>query len=290
MAWRWLHHGILFLTVGFWLAGCSKCATTDCLDDPDLPASKTASIQGYVPLLHGTPFGEIVKIEYIDGKLHSALKYGNEARVLPGIHSIQLYNCSSWGPVLFADRTCLQEYRTLITFNLKAGHSYDAFSDGGGQFWIVDADSGAVVVGETPPVDVAALGLPPEPEPGDDTARLEQFLPLANQGNAIAQNILGRLYVTGEVVAQDYTEAVKWFRLAAEQGHRGAMKTLSFLYWGGEGVARDYVEAYMWYSLAATLGNEATRDARDVIAGAMSPAQIAEAERLAREWLASHGE
>ena len=62
------------------------------------------------------------------------------------------------------------------------------------------------------------------------------------------------------------------------------------MYWGGEGVAQDYVEAYMWYSLAATLGNEPTRDARDVIAGAMSPAQIAEAERLAREWLASHGE
>ena len=133
-------------------------------------------------------------------------------------------------------------------------------------------------------------GLLPEHEPGDGASTLEQFLPLANEGNAIAQNILGRIYVTGEDVAQDYAEAVKWFRLAAEQGHRGAMKTLSFLYWGGEGVARDYVEAYMWYSLAATLGNEPTRDARDVIAGAMTPAQIAEAERLAREWLASHGE
>ena len=51
------------------------------------------------------------------------------------------------------------------------------------------------------------------------------------------------------------------------------------------GVPRDDVEAYMWYSLAATLGNESTRGARAVIARAMSPAQIAEAERLAREWL-----
>ena len=209
MAWRWVRHSILFLIVGLWLAGCSKCATTECLDAPDLPRDKTAVIQGYIPLLHGALSGEIVKIEYIDEKLHGSLKYGNEARVLPGIHSIQLYNCSSWGPVLFGDRTCLQEYRTLITFDLKAGHSYDAFSDGDGQFWIVDIDSGEVVVGETPPVDVATYGLLPGHEPGDTASMLEQFLPLANQGNATAQNILGRIYIAGEVVPQDYAEAVK---------------------------------------------------------------------------------
>ena len=66
------------------------------------------------------------------------------------------------------------------------------------------------------------------------------------------------------------------------------MKTLSFLYWGGEGVPQDYVQAHMWYSLAATLGNETPPDAHDVIARAMSPAQIAEAERMAREWLENH--
>ncbi len=282
MPWRCLRRSVLFLTAGLWLAGCGKCGPTECLDDPNLPDDRTAAIQGYVPLLHGVLSGEIVKIEYIDEKPHSSLKYGTEARVLPGIHSIQLYNCSYWGPVLFGDRTCLQEYRTVITFNLKAGHSYDAFSDGDGQFWIVDAGAGEVVIGAAPPDDVAAYG-------GDDSATaLDELLPLAERGNAIAQNILGRMYVAGEGVPLDYAEAVRWFRLAAERGHRGAMKTLSFLYWGGEGVARDYVQAHMWYSLAATLGNETPPDAHDVIARAMSPAQIAEAETLAHEWLENH--
>ena len=45
MAWRWLHHGILFVTAGLWLAGCSKCATTDCLDDPDLCIQSSACAQ-----------------------------------------------------------------------------------------------------------------------------------------------------------------------------------------------------------------------------------------------------
>ena len=282
MRWRCVSHSILILVVGLWLAGCSKCGPTECLDDPDLPDDETAVIQGYVPLLHGALSGEIVKIEYIDEKPHSSLKYGTGARVLPGVHSIQLYNCSYWGPVLFGDRTCLQDYRTVITFNLKAGHSYDAFSDGDGQFWIVDAGTGEVVIGVVPPDDVAAY------DRDDSATALDELLPLAEQGNAIAQNILGRMYVTGEAVPLDYAEAVRWFRLAAEQGHRGAMKTLSFLYWGGEGVPQDNVQAHMWYSVAATLGNETPQDAHDVIARAMSPAQIAEAERLAHEWLENH--
>ena len=60
----------------------------------------------------------------------------------------------------------------------------------------------------------------------------------------------------------------------------------------GEGVPQDYVEAHMWYNLAASqLTGEARElvvENRDWVAFRMTPEQIAEAERLAREWDAAH--
>ena len=43
------------------------------------------------------------------------------------------------------------------------------------------------------------------------------FLPLAEQGNAFAQALLGAMYFKGDGFPQDYKEAVKWYRLAAEK-------------------------------------------------------------------------
>ena len=55
---------------------------------------------------------------------------------------------------------------------------------------------------------------------GDYATTLRLLRPLADQGLAKAQERLGALYYGGQGVAQDYTEAVKWFRLAAEQRRR----------------------------------------------------------------------
>ena len=42
--------------------------------------------------------------------------------------------------------------------------------------------------------------------------------PLAEQGDAKVQSNLGFMYQNGQGVAQDYAEAVKWYRKAADQG------------------------------------------------------------------------
>ncbi len=61
------------------------------------------------------------------------------------------------------------------------------------------------------------------------------------------------------------------------------------MYGEGQGVPQDYVQAHMWYNLAASkhpLGevrNKAVKT-RDILAEKMTPAQIAEAQKLAREW------
>ena len=117
---------------------------------------------------------------------------------------------------------------------------------------------------------------------------LAQLRALAEQGNAVAQYNLGFRYANGDGVPQDNAEAERWYRLAAYQGHADAQYSLGTLYAGGEGVPEDHVLAYMWFNLAAAQGNEIAQENKDIIEERMTREQIAEAQRLSREWIAAH--
>jgi len=123
---------------------------------------------------------------------------------------------------------------------------------------------------------------------GDFATALEIVRELAEQGLDQAQYNLGVLYKQGEGVPQDYAKAVYWYRLAAEQGHASAQFNLGVLYDQGEGVPQDFVVGHMWFNLAAAAGIAQAAEARDSFAESMTGEQIAEAQRLAREWHASH--
>ena len=82
---------------------------------------------------------------------------------------------------------------------------------------------------------------------------------------------------------QDYAEAVKWIRKAAEQGDAEAQSHLGAMYAQGHGVQRDYIRAYTWFNLAAMAGSQRAVNNRDIAAQHMTPAEIAEAQKLARE-------
>ena len=60
------------------------------------------------------------------------------------------------------------------------------------------------------------------------------------------------------------------------------------MYDRGQGVLQDYVQAHMWYNLAAAQNQENAIRLRDSLTKLMTPEQIAEAQRLAAEWLAQH--
>ncbi len=96
------------------------------------------------------------------------------------------------------------------------------------------------------------------------------------------------MYDNGRGVAQDYAEAVRWYWLAADQGDAVAQNHLGFMYNNGRGVARDTALAQMWFYVAAVKGNAAKVKNTKIIAGKMTPAQIADGRRLAREWLEAH--
>ena len=89
-------------------------------------------------------------------------------------------------------------------------------------------------------------------------------------------------------VPEDDAEAVRWFRLAAEQGDASAQNSLGFMYELGEGVPEDIVLAYMWYNLAAAQGNETAQSNKDRTERRMTREQIAEGQRMSREWLEAH--
>ncbi len=74
------------------------------------------------------------------------------------------------------------------------------------------------------------------------------------------------------------------YRKAADQGIAEAQVNLGTMYNDGYGVPQDYVQAHMWYNLAAARGLKIGRKNRDLLAEKMTPAQIVEARRLAREW------
>jgi TPR repeat protein len=78
--------------------------------------------------------------------------------------------------------------------------------------------------------------------------------------------------------------AVFWFSRAAEQGDVLAFAKLGWMYAQGRGVLQDFIQAYMWYNLSAAQGEPRAAEARDALATQMTPAQIAEAQQLAREW------
>ena len=125
--------------------------------------------------------------------------------------------------------------------------------------------------------------------PQDDAEAVKWYRLAAEQGHAGAQYDLGLIYDNGEGVVQDQDAALKWYRMAADQGHAWAQSNLGIKYAEGQGVPQDYVRAYMWWNLAAAKGDAGALTNRGTIAKEMTPAQIAKAEKLAREWAAKHG-
>ena len=84
---------------------------------------------------------------------------------------------------------------------------------------------------------------------------MQLLKPLADKGNADAQEKIGRLYERGKGLPKDFTQAEYWYRKAAEQGDPAAQARLGFMYRIGEGVTRDPKQAAKWYAMGATKGN-----------------------------------
>ena len=88
---------------------------------------------------------------------------------------------------------------------------------------------------------------------------------------------------------EDHAAAAHWYQRAADRGAADAQFSIGYLYDNGLGVEQDDTQAYLWYELAASRfqspeRREAAERFRDQVAARLSPALLAEARRLAREW------
>jgi hypothetical protein len=60
------------------------------------------------------------------------------------------------------------------------------------------------------------------------------------------------------------------------------------MYEKGDGVPKDYVLSHMWFNLSAANGNKDGQKNKDIVEKRMTPSQIEDAQRLAREWMEKH--
>lgn len=114
-----------------------------------------------------------------------------------------------------------------------------------------------------------------------------------SDANAIdASCALGDMYSKGVGTFRDPSTAASWYRRCADAGSWSGQLSMAGLYLEGDGVPKDLVLSYMWHNLAASAApkNDFVDMAtgigkqRDLIALMMTQGQIAEAQKLSRDW------
>jgi uncharacterized protein len=80
----------------------------------------------------------------------------------------------------------------------------------------------------------------------------------------------------------DFATAMRLMRPLADQGYVTAQTVVGLMYYFNYG--GDYVSAYMWFTLAAAQGNAFAEMFLKDTADKMMREQVAQAEKLAREW------
>ena len=136
-------------------------------------------------------------------------------------------------------------------------------------------------------------------EIGEFSAAFDEFATRAVLGNAKAQNNLGVLYEAGAGVPSNKTNALRWYREAAFNNLALAQHNLAALLAADDILGtenepsrteQNFVAAYMWLTLAANQGLNASAAGLVDLGAYMTPAEIEEAQGLAREWREKHGQ
>jgi TPR repeat protein len=126
--------------------------------------------------------------------------------------------------------------------------------------------------------------------PKDDAESLNWGQLAAENGIVPAQLIMGARYNEGRGVPKDPGAALNWFKKAANKGAAYGQFSLGLMYAGGLGIQQDKVQSFKWFTLAAAVFPPASKQSDEAlnnanqIAAKMTPAEIAEGQRLAKEW------
>ncbi|MBO1926636.1 sel1 repeat family protein [Thiomicrorhabdus sp. 6S2-11] len=94
---------------------------------------------------------------------------------------------------------------------------------------------------------------------GDFQTALREIEPLAKQGDANAQNMLGTMFNQGLGVQQNVQSAIYWYELAAKAGDLTALQNLGTMFLYGDGVKADYARALNYFNTAANRNDKAAQ-------------------------------
>lgn len=122
----------------------------------------------------------------------------------------------------------------------------------------------------------------------DEVEAARWMLAAADQGLAEAQFGYSKLLTRGQGVEPDVDQAILWLRRAATREHADAQYALALAHNSGHGVPQDPVQVFFWLSLAAEGGQPKAKVDRDRIEKLMTPSQLAEVEKLLRDWRRAH--
>lgn len=120
------------------------------------------------------------------------------------------------------------------------------------------------------------------------------FRKAAQGGNANAQVVLGILYYEGYGVQKSQADAIAWYRRAADMGHAFAQQKLGSLYaMGWEDGPQNFVDGYIWcYRAAVSASDEELTErattCQQFCAQQLSPGQLSDAKRTAKDWKPTH--
>lgn len=122
---------------------------------------------------------------------------------------------------------------------------------------------------------------------GDYETAISLWLPLAENGDADAQNYLGILHYLGLGVTRDYKKTLAWYGRAAKAGHADAQRNYGDMINFGRGIQKDNYQAYKWYFAASQQGNKKAERQLAAIAasGNLSPNQQMHAKIEANEFI-----
>lgn len=113
---------------------------------------------------------------------------------------------------------------------------------------------------------------------------MAEFLPLAQAGNADAEELIGVMYAMGLGVERDDRRAFEWYLRASMKAHPGAQSGIAWYYEVGRGVGVDLVRAYMWYVLSAIGGDPDAAISQEEVIKKMTKEQVREAQILIEDY------
>lgn len=137
--------------------------------------------------------------------------------------------------------------------------------------------------------NLALMYLAGEGVPVDGVEGAKWLRLAADKGFAPAAARIAPMAMTKQNGLEPNSDVRKWLLIAAQAGDPISMMNLGMAYFHEIGGPADYVEAYKWFTLAVERGaNQGVIDGRPGLIPKMTPEQIAEAEKRAKEWSRSY--